>query len=168
MYDFYMKEYLSYFSAARMWDIPYIEIVLGPENVKTDIVDITVSEHKARFRNNGKMVHSCGLALPTESVVTRNGRKVASPELLFLELASKLSIHRLILLGLQLCSHPPGRPFQGDYDKAKAQEISRKDRGASGTPQSRTGGDVYRKWLRVHNGIDCLYDSDTAACLGIV
>lgn len=35
----------------------------------------------------------------------KDGRMIASPELLFLKFAEKLSIHRLILLGLQLCSH---------------------------------------------------------------
>ena len=50
------------------------------------------------------------LPLPTGAVVSRNGKSVASPELLFLELANELSIHRLILLGLQLCSYPVGSP----------------------------------------------------------
>lgn len=44
---------------------------------------------------------------------------VASPELLFLQLASELSIHRLILLGLQLCSHPPGNPSAAITTKEK-------------------------------------------------
>lgn len=103
-----MKEYLSCFTAATIWNIPYIEVVLGEKIAKTDSPHITVSKHNARFRNNGKLVHSCELALPANAVIMRNGRSVASPELLFLELACKLSIHRLILLGLQLCSHPPG------------------------------------------------------------
>lgn len=52
----------------------------------------------------------CQLALPSGAVVSRNGKMVASPVLMFLQLACKLNIHRLILLGLQLCSHPPGNP----------------------------------------------------------
>lgn len=107
-----MKEYLSHFSAAEMWDIPYIEAILSPEIKETAIVDITVPEQNKRFRNNGKLVHSCALDLPAGAVTTRRERSVASPELLFLELACKLSIHRLILLGLQLCSHPPGLPSE--------------------------------------------------------
>jgi hypothetical protein len=121
-----MKKYLSYFSAAKVWDIPFIEAVLGPETAATNIVDmaatnivdmaetenadITVTDQNERFRNNGKRVHSCALSLPEGAITTRHGRSVASPELLFLELASKLSIHRLILLGMQLCSHPSGLP----------------------------------------------------------
>jgi hypothetical protein len=44
---------------------------------------------------------------------------VASPELLFLELAVKLSMHRLILLGLQLCSYPVGNPYDAITTKQK-------------------------------------------------
>ncbi len=49
----------------------------------------------------------------------RKGQKVSSPELLFLELAPRLSIHRLILLGLQMCSHPPGSPYLAVTTKQK-------------------------------------------------
>ena len=105
-----MKEYLSHFSAAEIWDISYIEAILSPQVKETGIVDITVPEQNKRFRKNGKLVHSCALDLPAGAVTTHNGRSVASPELLFLQLACRLNIHRLILLGLQLCSHPPGSP----------------------------------------------------------
>jgi very-short-patch-repair endonuclease len=44
--------------------------------------------------------------------VSINGQLIASPELVFLQLAPKLNIHQLILLGLQMCSHPVGRPGQ--------------------------------------------------------
>ncbi|HWQ78881.1 MAG TPA: hypothetical protein VN381_08685 [Anaerovoracaceae bacterium] len=107
-----MKEYLSHFSAAEIWDIPYIKSLLGFRMAENDVVDITVSKHNERFRNNGKLVHSCALDLPDGAVAIHNGKFVASPEFMFLELASKLSIHRLILLGLQLCSHKQGFPSQ--------------------------------------------------------
>jgi very-short-patch-repair endonuclease len=124
-----MKEYLSHFSAAEMWDIQYIEAILGFKIAETNTTHITVSGHNARFRNNGKKVHSCGLALPAGAVITRNGRTVASPELLFLELACKLSIHRLILLGLQLCSYPPGFPSVAATTKLKLNIFLAKTRG---------------------------------------
>jgi hypothetical protein len=100
-----MKEYLSHFSAAEIWNIPYLEAVIGFKIAETDLTDITVSTQESRFRNKGRLVHSCELALPAGAITIRNGRAVSSPELLFLELAGKLSLHRLILLGLQLCSH---------------------------------------------------------------
>lgn len=114
-----MKEYLSHFSAAAIWNIPYIEFALGSEIEKTTSTGRTVSEHKARFRINGQKVHSCELALPAGAVVARNGTMVASPELLFLELTCKLSIHRLILLGLQMCSYPPGHSSEAVTTKRK-------------------------------------------------
>ena len=92
-----MKEYLSHFSAARWWNIPYINEIVGSEATVANSADITVSEHNARIRKNGKRARSCELALPAGAITRRNGKWVASPELLFLELANKLSIHRLIL-----------------------------------------------------------------------
>jgi hypothetical protein len=112
LYHIFMRVYLSHFSAAEIWDIPYYEAILAPTIEKTNPVDITVSEHNKRFRKNGKLVHSCAIDLPAGAIATRQERSVASPELLFLELASRLSIHKLILLGLQLCSHPPGLPSE--------------------------------------------------------
>ncbi len=127
-----MKEYLSHFSAAEIWDIPYFEAILAPEIEETDIVDITVPEQNKRFRNNGKLVHSCALDLPAGAVTTHHERSVASPELLFLELAGKLSIHRLILLGLQLCSHPPGLPSEAITTTQKLTKFLAKAQGHRG------------------------------------
>lgn len=127
-----MKEYLSHFSAAITWDIPYIEAVLGYKVTESVAPHITVTDPNARFRNNGKKVHSCELALPAGAVIIRNGRTVASPELLFLELACKLSIHRLILLGLQLCSHPPGLPSAAITTKQKLNTFLAKIKGHQG------------------------------------
>ncbi len=127
-----MKEYLSHLSAAIMWDIPYLEAILGNKVIEIDAPDITVTEPNARLRSNGKKVHSCKLALPTGAVIARNGKTVASPELLFLELANKLSIHRLILLGLQLCSHPPGRPSEAITTKQQLNTFLSKTTGHRG------------------------------------
>lgn len=127
-----MVKYVSYFSAAEMWNIPYIDTVFGSKSERRDPVDITVSEQSARFSNNGKKVHSCELVLPAGAVVSRNGRMVASPELLFLELASILNIHRLILLGLQLCSHPPGIPSGAVTTKQKLNAFLAKTPGCRG------------------------------------
>lgn len=113
------KEHLSHFSAAEAWDIPYIETVLGFKFNEIELTDITVFKQSARFRNDGKLVHSCELSLPAGAVVSRKREAVSSPELLFLELACNLDIHRLILLGLQLCSHLPGRPLEAITTKQK-------------------------------------------------
>lgn len=127
-----MKEYLSHFSAAAFWNIPYIEAVLGFEITETKLVDVTVFERSARSQKKGRRVHLRKLALPIGAVVSRNGIMVASPELMFLELSSKLDIHRHILLGLQLCSHPPGNPSMAITTKKKLKTFLAKTSGYRG------------------------------------
>jgi hypothetical protein len=127
-----MKKYLSHLTAAKVWNIPCIETVLGHKITEADPTHITVSVHDARVPNNRRKVHSCELALPANSVVMRNGRMVSSPELMFLELACELSIHRLILLGLQLCSHPPGSPSMAITTKQKLNMFLAKTKGHRG------------------------------------
>lgn len=162
-----MEGYISNLSAAMMWNIPCIETVIGNEimraeaakaavtAVAADAADITVSKYNARFRNNGKKVHSSEFALPPGAVTSREGRMVASPELLFLELASKLSVHRLILLGLQLCSHPPGCKSKAITTKQKIEMFLTKTAGHRG----------HRKALRaikyVENGSASIMESLT-------
>lgn len=127
-----MNHYLSHYSAAEKWDIPHIETVLGCKFAATDCAHITFSEHGARIRNKGKIAHSCQLDLPDDAVIKRNGRWVASPELLFLELAEDLSIHRLILLGLQLCSHSPISPSKAITTKQRLKNFLEKTPGHHG------------------------------------
>ncbi len=126
-----MEKYISHSSAAEMWDVPYIEEVLGNAG-NTDLVDITVSAHKARYRTKNKKIHSSELVLPAGAVILHKGEMVACPELVFLELASSLSIHRLILLGLQLCSHPPGKPSGAITTKQKLNSFLEQARGHFG------------------------------------
>jgi hypothetical protein len=126
-----MKGYLSHFSSAIHWDIPYIEAIIGTEVTETDLVDITVSERCTGVDKKYRM-HLCELNLPVGAVISRNGTMVASPELLFLQLANKLDIHRLILLGLQLCSHPPGNPSKAITSKQKLKTFLAKTTGHRG------------------------------------
>ena len=127
-----MKEYMSNFSAASFWDIPCLETVLVSEIDKTSKVSFTVSKQSERFLKKDKIIHLCEVALPTNAVVSKNGTMVASPELVFLQLACKLDIHRLILLGLQLCSHPPGNPSEAITTKHKLKSFLAKTPGHHG------------------------------------
>ena len=127
-----MKVFFSHFSAASLWDIPYIESVLGSEIAETDPSDFTVFERTARSHKKGRVIHLCELPLPSDAVVSRNGKMVASPELLFLQLACRLDIHRLILLGLQLCSHPPGSPSEATTTKKNLKTFLAKTSGHRG------------------------------------
>jgi len=149
----YMKEYLSHISAAQEWNIPYIEYVLGFKAKETDPTHFTVSLANERLRAQGKRVHSCELDLPAGAVIIRNDRAVASPELVFLELACELSIHRLILLGLQLCSHPVGELLKAITTKKKLIKFLARTKGHRG----------HRKALRavkyVENGSASIMES---------
>jgi hypothetical protein len=156
-----MYGYYSYFTAAMMWDIPCIEAVIGIENAKAIDTDITVSSYDARFYTKGINVYSTELALPHGAVTVRDGKFIASPELLFLELARKLSIHRLILLGLQLCSHPPGLPSDAITTKEKIAAFLAKTSGHHG----------HRKAMRavryVENGSASIMESLSYMILGL-
>lgn len=126
-----MEKYISHSTAAEMWDVPYIDEVLGNAWNK-DLIDITVLAHKARYRTKNKKIHSSELALPAGAIILHKGKMVASPELIFLELASTLSIHRLILMGLQLCSHPPGNSCAAITTKQKLNSFLEQARGHFG------------------------------------
>ncbi|MGI6731095.1 MAG: hypothetical protein ACOX5F_04240 [Anaerovoracaceae bacterium] len=127
-----MKPYLSYYTAAAYWNIPYIEAVLGSEAHGTSTIEFTVSKRSAKYVKKNRTIYLCELPLPSGAVVSRNGTMVASPELLFLQLASRLDIHRLILLGLQLCSHPPGEASKAITSKRKLKIFLEKTSGHRG------------------------------------
>lgn len=127
-----MKKYLSHLSAAVYWNIPYIEAVLGSEIAKAKTVDFTVTKNSERFQTKGCIIHLCETRLPRGAVVNRDGEMVASPELMFLQLAPKLNIHTLILLGLQLCSHPVGKSFNAITTKKELETFAIKASGHHG------------------------------------
>ncbi len=161
MYNNNMNGYLSYETAALIWDIPCIEAVLGNDINESDITEITVVEYNARHCVNNKRIHSCVLDLPDGAITNRNGKMVASPELLFLELASKLSIHRLILLGLQLCSYTTASNSSAITTKQKLNAFLAKTFGHKG----------HRKALQavkyVENGSASIMESLTYMILGL-
>jgi len=112
-----MKAYLSHFTAAYAWNIPYLDSVFGAPPGEPRVgcgrkADITFTDPAARHRLRGYNVHLCTGRHPRDAVARRNGYFTASPPLVFLELANELDIHRLILLGLQLCAYAPGRPAE--------------------------------------------------------
>lgn len=116
-------KHISHYSAAHIWEIPYLDWVLGSygreRGLTQEIVDITLSNCNERYISMNQIVHCCGLDLPQRAVVKRNGKRVSSPQLLFLELASKLDIQNVILLGLMLTSHQAGRPSEAITTKQK-------------------------------------------------
>ena len=127
-----MSKYLSHLSAAKYWNIPCLEVLLGPKALGTDVVDFTVTEKSERFQRKGCRIHFCKIDLPRNAIVRRDGIMVASPELVFLQFASRLSLHKLILLGLQLCSSPPGRHADAITTKKKIKALLAQSSGHRG------------------------------------
>ena len=128
-----MDGYYSHYSATEFWNIPYIESVLGEVNeTGARPVEITFPNRSVLCTKKGQVSHLCEIALPAGAVVSRDGKKIASPELMFLELSHKLDIHRLILLGLQLCSHPPGEPSKAITTKQRLRNFIAKTSGHRG------------------------------------
>jgi hypothetical protein len=148
-----MKKYFCHLSAAKIWGVPYIYTVIGDTYKETDPTNITVTKNNARFYVDGKKVRSCELELPAGAIVSRNGEMVSSPELMFLEFASELSIHRLILLGLQLCSHKHGKSYEAITTKEKLEKFLANTAGHRG----------HRKAMRavkyVKNGSESIMES---------
>lgn len=107
--------FLSHYSAAAYWRVPHLDVVLAGLPVDGQLTHITHPKCGSRYFRSGYAPHSCTLRLPRHALVSVTAAdsrsfKVASPELTFVQLAAHLSIHRLILLGLQMCAHPPGHP----------------------------------------------------------
>lgn len=152
-----MNKYTSHFSAACAWAVPYLHHVLSSElitdRLNGDIVDCTVLNPSDRRRNNYTTVHSCKLQLPRGAVVKRNGGYVSSPELVFLELACELDIHRLILLGLQLCAHSPGKVSEALSTKRRLTSFLEK------TPRLRGNKKARRALKYVENGSGSIMES---------
>ena len=131
-----MKEFISHFSAAYSLGIPYLDQVLGSKYShmykNNQFVDISVTDIKMLHRKNKHMIHLWKAPIPRGAIIKIGSKSVSSPELLFLQLANKLDFHRLILLGLQLCSYPPGDKSQSITTKRKLKDFLRKTPGIHG------------------------------------
>jgi hypothetical protein len=127
-----MKYYISHYTAAKYWDIPYIEYIIPAKIQDRKLIDVSYFRRNDRCYIEGRRVYVSEMDLPSGAIISRFGKGVATPELAFLQLASKLDIHRLILLGLQLCSHPPGEPYSAITTKQKLKAFIEKAKGHIG------------------------------------
>lgn len=104
-----MDIYLSYISAAKALGVPDIDTIVGyPTSLQTDIQVTVPTRNQMRKVKGYEVYYSDGRLLPEGALINVNGCVVTSPEMLFVQMGSKLSLHRLILLGMQLCSLPSG------------------------------------------------------------
>jgi hypothetical protein len=131
-----MNTFLSHFSAASYWQIPHIEEVLALDKNDFDLVYNTVSSRGKKYVKKGHKIYLSMMKLPEGGVIKVDHIFVASPELVFLQLSSHISLHRLILLGLQLCSFPPGCPDKAITTKNKLRKFIDKVPGHPGRQNS--------------------------------
>ena len=123
-----MKTYLSHYSALAYWREHFpLDSELGlparatgsercssrrddvigsiPEEFITSgrPVDVLVFSEEQRRRSKDVKCHVWETALPSNSFYRARGEFVSSPEFTFLQMASELSIEKLIALGCELC-----------------------------------------------------------------
>lgn len=131
-----VKEFISHYSAAYHWKVPHLDEVLGELDAKKrrteDPIHVTITDPSRRYKKIGRINHLCTTALPSGAVKNNKGKYVASPELVFLQLANHLDMDRLIFLGLQMCSHPPGKKSEAITTKRKIEVFLEKMSGHRG------------------------------------
>lgn len=152
-----IKEYVSHLSAAESWNIPYMDYFLKNEYLNgcrsNMTTEITVTEISLRYPRKGCKVHLNTRPLPRGAVVKRDGILVANPEFVFLELATELNIYELILFGLQLCAHPPGRPEKAVTTKRKLDGFLGRAKGYDGYLKAK------KALLYIKNGSNSIMES---------
>ncbi len=103
-----MKRYISHWTAAKFWQVPYLEHFFtehlnGPE-------EYTVFEPGHRTYGDKLMVHVCAVPLPSTATHHVNDTPVVSPAFLFVQCCLRLNITLAIILGCLLCSPLDGHP----------------------------------------------------------
>lgn len=134
-----MIEFVSHYSAACRWNIPNLNDVVGAEynDRYENVIHLTVDDPTMKYHKKGYRIHSYKRLLPRGAVKKHNGSYVASPEFVFLQLASELDIHRLILLGLQMCSHPVGNGEQSVTTKQRLESFLKNTTGHYGQKKAK-------------------------------
>lgn len=127
-----MDKFLSHYSAAEFWEIPHLDLILGQSKEELKCAHYTYFNSEKRYASKDQKAYLCQGPLPSGAVIRKRKVIVASPELLFVQLASKLDAHRLILLGLQLCSHVPGKPSEAITTTQKLRNFTAKMEGQQG------------------------------------
>lgn len=104
-----MNAYISYYSALFKWNVQNADLIAGFGEEKLEAIQLTTSLNKIRRMKGYEMHYTDVNKLPPGSISSIDQQSIASPELLFLQMARVLPFERLLLLGLQLCSHPVGQ-----------------------------------------------------------
>lgn len=104
--------YLSGKSALDYWGVTGIRGMIEPKEIDF-IPEYVIFTKEAIYRPQRTQIHTCSI-LEAEKYTTKG---VCNLELVFLQLAKDYSIHKLIYLGLQLCSYQASSPPLCDINK---------------------------------------------------
>lgn len=131
-----MNTYLSHFSALAHLPLQLAKEYFSHEIAEAPATEVTVFNKKLRYRRKGKKVHFCSLKVPAKYKCSYNGLAVVSPELLFLQLAERMSIHQLILLGTLFCAKNDGPLSSPVTTQKKLRICTRRLVGHPGRPKA--------------------------------
>ncbi|MDI9469147.1 MAG: DUF559 domain-containing protein [Bacillota bacterium] len=103
-----MEAYLSHLSALVIWNFPLAQNYFGTEITQAGGKQSTVFSPEDRLKKDGLYPYLCPPQLASHGILLRDGRRVVSPPLMFVQLASQFDLHQTIILGNLLCSQPRG------------------------------------------------------------
>jgi len=103
-------KFISGFSALIFWNVNNLDGVIPSELLNSGVTEYTVTSIREKYRKKGEIIHLYRIPLPEKAVLEYNGKLIASPELAYLQVVNRLNKHERILLAMQMCSYPPGRP----------------------------------------------------------
>lgn len=103
-----MNDCLTKFSALNVWPFKLAKQYYAEAIADADCKQRLVFDLKDRKPIEGIKPSICSTKLPSNSVVVHNGFRVATPSLIFLQLAQSFDIIETILLGDLLCAKQNG------------------------------------------------------------
>lgn len=103
-----MKKYISNQSALQYWNFPLAQQFFAAQIALATETQYIVLNKRDRFTSGGTTPRLCAAKIPKNGLIISENVGVVSPELMFIQLASTLDIHEMIILGDLLCSCPDG------------------------------------------------------------
>jgi very-short-patch-repair endonuclease len=104
-----MNAFFSNLTAAKLWQIPALDVILGTSNTLQIPTYVTIRDEGCRTRRTSEKMRVISRELPPNAVAMHNSCLIATPEMLFLEFSGELDFHRALLFGLTICGHPAGK-----------------------------------------------------------
>ncbi|MGI6616837.1 MAG: DUF559 domain-containing protein [Saccharofermentanales bacterium] len=96
----YLRKYICGKKALDYWNVPNLRGVIEPENAEFPLEHVIFTD-RSLYRPQGITIHTC--RIKGAEHYTKKG--VCTLPLVFLQVALEYTIHELIYLGLQICSH---------------------------------------------------------------